>query len=143
MLFRLNPAMPTQAYDTYRLVAPVNTHYRDATCVEVDCPNYINGWKTVVDTSSVLGARQAQYIRMQSGRSFTVMESGPMVTFTFPAGQRCFSGHKVPLEREPLYVVRGGDWRAVTRSPRRVDASEWRDRFEENQGVLHDAIEKG
>ena len=46
-------------YKTYRAVAPVKTHFRPATCAEVDCQNYVNGWKTVVPSSS----DHAQYIR--------------------------------------------------------------------------------
>jgi hypothetical protein len=120
--FRLEPRMPAHAYTTYELIRPRSTHYRPATCAEVSCAAYANGWRTTLDVSTPMGARQANYIRLQSGRRFTVREFPPSgaVEFTFPAGQQCFAAHRLPLEREPLYVVRGGDHRGNPRQERRV-----------------------
>lgn len=112
MLNRIQPAGPVQAYKTYQVISPVSTHYRDGTCAEAGCLDHRNGWRTTVDEATDLGARQAQYIRKQSGRRYTEARTEVGLTaFTFEAGQRCFRTHKVPLGRPELYVVRDGDWR--------------------------------
>jgi hypothetical protein len=113
---RPEPNLAPHEYKTYRLSAPLATHFRDATCQEVDCGAYANGWRTTVDVSTDLGRKQANYIRLLSARAFTVVETGTLVEFTFPAGQTCFAQHKVPLERDVTYRVVGGDHRG---NPRR------------------------
>src|SRR6476620_8795741 len=95
--FRLPPAMGPEAYKTYEIRSPLATHYRDATCAEVDCEASAYGWRTTVDVGTELGRKQANYIRLLSARSFTVVENGTLVSFTFPAGQACFVEHKVPV----------------------------------------------
>jgi len=147
--FRITPGLPVQAFKTYALSAPLSTHYRPARCEEVNCPNYAAGWRTVVDVSTDLGQRQAKYITGASGRKFTtngVPDSTDMlVTFTFPPGQQCFASHTVPLEREPIYVVRDGDWRGNPTGRRRqhVRAADWVDDFASHQAELIKEIEKG
>lgn len=145
--FRLGPRLPAHAYTTYQLLRPKATHYRPATCEEVQCEANTRGWRTQIDTNTPMGARQANYIRLQSGRSFTTREvplSG-LVVFTFPAGQQCFAQHRVPLEREPLYVVRNGDHRGNPRQERRVHIrpADWVDDFASHQDTLATEISKG
>jgi len=91
-------------YRTYQIVAPKPTHFRPATCEEVDCANWRSGWVTMLPE----GDARADYIRHASGRHFTEGREAGMVTFTFPAGQKCFGAadHRVPLERDPLFNVR-------------------------------------
>lgn len=138
----LPPALRT----TYQLLAPLETHWRPATCAEVDCPAYLYGWLTVVDPASDLGQRQAHYIRTQSGRKFTEEPTPGGIEFRFEPGQICFRQHQAPLEREPLYVVRGGDHRG---DPLGIGAREhtrpeyWVEDFAEHQQALADAHERG
>ena len=33
---------------TYRAIKPISTHFRQGTCQEVSCLNYLNGWKTIL-----------------------------------------------------------------------------------------------
>jgi hypothetical protein len=89
--------------------------------------------------------RQANYIGNHSGRAFKARLENMMVVFTFPAGQQCFTEHRVPLEREPLYVVRGGDHRGNPREERRVHprGSLWVEDMQERLGQLTDEIKKG
>jgi hypothetical protein len=98
----------------------------------------------VVDTSTSVGRKQANYIRLHSGRSFTFTQAGSIVTFTFAASQNCFSQHQVPLERDPIYRIKGGDWRGnpcrVPTIPLRGDA--WVDDFGENQEKVKERIER-
>lgn len=146
MIHRLTPALPPQAMKTYALAAPLQTHFRPATCAEVDCPNYLHGWRTVVDETSELGREQAAYIRTQAGRRFEATREGGLTTFTFEAGQECFATHQQPLEREPIYLVKEGDWRGNPRgtSPRVHTRPEfWVEDFGTHQQHLADRIKEG
>lgn len=146
--FRIAPAMPVSAYKTYELKAPIATHYRIATCQEVECEQYARGWITRCDTSTDIGVRQAKYIVDKSGRAFREITSAnhPNIrAFKFSPGQRCFATHQVSLERNVLYVVRGGDWRGNPRGERRVHtkAEHWVEDFSEHQSKLANEIQKG
>lgn len=146
--FRIAPRMPPSAYKTYALRLPPATHYRKARCEEVDCRANANGWVTHIDVSTDLGQRQAKYVVDKSGRTFleTTSISTPYLReFRFPPGQQCFADHQVPLEREPLYVVQGGDWRGNPRGEQRVHtrAADWVEDFAEHQARIAAEIEKG
>lgn len=142
---RVAPLAGPQAYVTYRIVAPRATHYRPATCAEVDCPAYAHGWRTTICVTTELGAEQARYIRDRSGRAFyaTEPDAAGMVTFTFPVGQRCFREHTVRLDREAHYWRLAGDWRQYDRPMRHANAIDWRDDFGEHQQKLADRWEQG
>lgn len=142
-LNRIEPGMPPGAYQQYELNAPMRTHYRQATCTEVDCPARQHGWRMGFDVSIVEKANAVKWIRLHSGRSFTTEQVGNSVVLTFPAGQDCFETHQVPLEREPFYVIRGGDWRAQTSAPQRYREADWVDHFANHQDKLATRIEQG
>lgn len=108
---RIKPKAPAQFFKTYTIASPVETHYRDASCKEVECQHYLKGWVTALDISTVNGASTANWIRMHSGRAFTYTQTGLVVKFVFPPGQRCFIQHKVSLQRPEFFIVQGGDWR--------------------------------
>ena len=115
-LNRIQPQGPAAAYKTYSIARPMATHWRKATCAEVECSGHLNGWQTFVDESDDKGQAQAYYIRRESGRGFTEEFNEHGVTvFTFTAGQTCFSSgdeaHRVLLDREAFYAVQRGDWR--------------------------------
>lgn len=143
---RIIPQLGAEQYKTYQLLAPVPTHFRPGTCEQADCHAYRYGWVTRVDESTELGQRQAHYIRRQSGRSFTEEREAGLAVFRFPAGQPCFRRHQISLEREPLYLVKDGDFRGNPRgtAPRRhVRAADWQEDFAEHQQNIASAIEKG
>lgn len=147
-LFRVEPKMPPALYRTFEISSPLSTHWRMATCTEVECQASQRGWRTVIDTSTPEGAERANYIRLHSGRAYTVAETpgSPHVAFTFPAGQRCFAQHKVRLERPELFVVREGDWRGNPRgtAPRRHSRAEhWVEEFGLHQDRLADRYKQG
>jgi hypothetical protein len=144
---RILPNLPAADYRTYQLLAPRPTHFRPASCAEVECEAHQNGWQSIVDTSTELGRRQADYIRREAGRRYSEQadEHGRAV-FTFPAGQRCFADHQVSLDRAPLYVVRDGDWRGNPRGtePRiHTRPADWVDDFATHQDRLARLIERG
>jgi hypothetical protein len=105
-----------------------------ATCEEVSCQHYLNGWHSAIDESTDLGQRQAHYIRKQSGRGFAEYPgrewNGKMIdaltaanrplsdfepvgdnitVFEFKPGQACFQSdsHMKPQAYNPLYLVGG------------------------------------
>lgn len=143
--YRIEPKMGPESYTTYQVLQPKTSHFRPATCAEVSCQRARNGWRSVMDVSTVDGRKQANWIRLKSGRTFTFAQAGHVVTFTFAAGQRCFEKHTVWLQREPLLRVAGGDWRG---NPRRTPTvalkpQDWIDHFGEHQLALSDEQKKG
>ncbi len=145
-LNRLPVKAGPEAFKTYQIVAPLKTHWRPATCDEVDCQKRAKGFQAQIDVSTDLGRRQAHYIENLAGLRYRRQVMGMMVIYTFPAGQRCFDPHKVPLEREPLYIVRGGDHRGNPRgTPKRAHrtGSLWVEDFAEHQDRIATAIERG
>lgn len=146
--FRIAPKLGAELMKSYEIRAPRETHFRVGTCEEAECEAYRHGWRTAVDVGTELGARQAFYIRNTSGRRFTEArsESDGRIMFTFEPGQKCFREHPIPLEREPLYIVRDGDHRGNPhRTEARVHASaaDWVDDFATHQSALAERIERG
>lgn len=138
---------PTQT-KTYEISAPVQTHYRPATCEEAGCLAHRHGWRTAVDVGSTLGAQQAAYIRARSGRRFREEPGdGTIVYFAFEAGQACFASasHRVPLERPALFVVRDGDFRGNPSGRTRTHTrpADWVEDFAGHQQGLADAHNQG
>lgn len=140
----LDRTLPIGAYKTYVIAQPLATHFRHATCAEIECPGYLNGWVTVVPSDSP----QAVYIRTGSKRHFVEQPAGAgLAEFRFAAGQRCFGAerHKVPVGRPPLYVVRDGDRRGnpTGRQMQHATPEDWRDDLGEHQLKIIDARQKG
>lgn len=138
------PKGPPEAYKTYRMVSPPS-HRRKASCEEVGCIRWKNGWKTCLDVSDPKHAEAATWIRMKSGRKFTVEETGTGVTFYFPPGQDCFRGHTVPYKPHVL-LVQGGDWRGNplgTPTLRHSSMENWVEDFAENQSAVRDRVNRG
>lgn len=145
---RLAPAGAPELYKTYAISSPLSTHTRVASCREVECANHLKGWRTVLDLSTDLGKRQARYIREKSGRRFSAHAktiNSPLLTLDFPPGQECFAEHRVPLHREPFYLIKGGDWRGNPHNIPVVVRNErdWVDDFGDHQQKIKDARERG
>jgi hypothetical protein len=142
--FRVAPKLPASERKTYT----IKQHFRSATCAEVECEPWRNGWTSTFDVSTALGAEQADYVRARSGRAFTVaMIGATLLQFTFKPGQPCFGrdAHRLPVERTPLFVVRDGDYRgnprgtpAVRRRPQ-----DWVEDFALHQGALAERRQRG
>jgi hypothetical protein len=134
------PAMPVQAYQTWSVKSRPDKAIRTV-CEKVGCPQWRNGWESVVDESTDLGRGQAAYIRA-SGRTFRQQKTAVGLTvFRFESGQRCFADHQTMPEK---YVVRGGDYRGAV-GPLRVHrrASDWVEHVQEHMGRLLDERAKG
>ena len=149
--FRVPSSVPAYMLKTYEIRAPLETHFRPATCAEIDCPNYLNGWVTVVDESTELGQRQLHYIRHESGRKYKRAGDDGVASstsiFEFEPGQRCFAsaGHRIRVERAELFVVRDGDWRGnpTGRTRTHVRPADWLDDFGTHQLRVSEARERG
>lgn len=145
-LFRPQPVGPAALYQTYQLLRPARTHFRKATCAEVECPNRERGWKTIIDLSTKLGQQQANYIRLHSGRHFSsYKKDGDLIVFEFPAGQNCFTSHRIDLEREPIFRKKGGDFRGnpLGLPTQTLRPRDWLDDFGEHQEKLAAEQQKG
>lgn len=130
-------------YQTYAILAPISTHFRKGTCAEAECANHLNGWITRVPAGSAMEAM------VRSSRRHWVSENlmpGGVIEFRFEPGQQCFlAPHNVRLEREELFVVRGGDDRGNPRGNKRLHASpaDWTEDFMEHQAGLVEEAERG
>lgn len=146
---RIEPRGPVSMYRTYQLSQPVGTHWRRATCREVECEQFTKGWTTILDLKVQQQAAASYYIEHDRSRTHlrTVLRDG-RVSYWFEPGQEFFSSddhaHLVPLERDPFAIIRDGDYRGNdTGRVERVPLSEWAERFGENQLNLKEAQDRG
>lgn len=148
--FRIQPAGRADQYKTYGIASPVSTHWRPATCEEVGCEHFTEGWSTRVQAGD-----HADFVRRVCKgevdgirrHALEQAEADGWVLFIFEAGQRCFKQgeHVAPLDRPQLFLVRGGDWRGNPRGDvRRFSGPDpWVNDFGEHQDRLRRTIEGG
>src|ERR1044071_6694086 len=72
---RVAPKMAPEAYRSFEVHQPAQTHYQSVTCKRADCADYRDGWISRFDGSTPEGKRWAAAIRA-SGRRFTVTTEG-------------------------------------------------------------------
>lgn len=78
-----------------------------AACEDAGCESWQYGWDSLIDERTPLGARQAGYIRAQSGRTFRELSAPDGLTvFRFERRQRCFAEHRTRPARL-LVATRG------------------------------------
>ena len=86
----------------WRAARPKVTHWREVSCREAGCSQYLRGWQTILPASDTANVG---YIR-RSGMGFREETEGQLVRFTFEPGQECFTGrageHRVLIERDPI-----------------------------------------
>lgn len=144
-LSRPAPLMDAAAYKTYEMRSPLATHFRAATCAEVDCPHYLNGWRVNWDNLTP----DLQEAVTKSGRKYRLeVVSATESWLIFEAGQPCFrvSQHRARIDRPPLYIVRDGDFRGNPRGTKarlHQRAADWVEDFATHQQAIADQIEKG
>lgn len=164
--FRVTPPLPVESYKTYRVVAPLATHWREATCAEVDCGPHLNGWVTIlpagddrialVKTSGrrfheyrdVLPEHVAERLPNADPESRGPRSLGPgLIAFYFEPGQRCFEAvqHRLRVGRPELFIVRDGDHRGNPSGDKRVHtrAEDFVEDMAENQDRLKTIVERG
>lgn len=146
-LNRLPAALPATAMQTFQIVAPKETHTRGASCEDVECQAYKNGWRMRIDLQTPLGQAQGRYIKYDSGRSYKVIgQQDGIVELEFAPNQPCFAEHRVRTDRPEIYRVKGGDHRGnplktLTRVHKKPEF--WVEEFAENQDRLKTQIERG
>ncbi|MFB7440254.1 hypothetical protein ACFC01_18155 [Streptomyces mirabilis] len=142
MVNRIDPNMPVGAYQTYSITAPRDTTV-EAACEHVGCPQWRQGWDSVIDERTELGKAQAHYIRHRSKRTFreTRTDAG-LTVFRFESGQRCFAEHRT---RPEIYLVRDGDHRGnpTGRTRQHTRPADWVEDMTENQGRIVDLQQRG
>lgn len=145
---RFPPTGRPDQWRSFQIVMPRATHYRKASCDEVDCDPFLKGWTTTVDERTELGQSQAYYIRHDAGRGFREerLPDG-RTAFHFPPGQRCFKSdeHLQPTGKPELYIARDGDWRGnpTGRVTRHDNPDHWVEEFAENQEIIATQIARG
>lgn len=126
---------------TYSIVRPPDTHTAPATCAQVDCDFYTNGWETIIDPTTDLGQRQTAYIEADRRPKTSSQLADGRIVYTFPPGVECFASHVRSLDREPLYLLRRGTAGRYTGPARHYDnPAQWVEDFADNQQKLTDII---
>jgi hypothetical protein len=133
--------MDIRTHKMYIIDAPLVSHFRPGTCAEANCGPHLHGWRSgPFNPLHSEDAVRIAYIRQGSERRFTEESTPSGIVFTFEPGQRCFGSdrHRVPLEREPNYLVREGGG-LITHGR----ADQWVDDFATHQQGIADARERG
>lgn len=145
---RWAPQGPVQAYETFHIRTPRGPEFeRPATCEEVECSAWANGWVTRVPFGSDL----EQAIRAERGRRPWTSEQhdGTTVAFTYTPGTPCFRAgqhrRSVRPDMPQLFVVRDGDWRGnpTGRVRRHTRPEDWVEHLQENTSQVAERIERG
>ncbi len=134
--------MPRGAYRNYAIRAPRKTHMRPATCQEVDCPAYANGW----EIQKELLTPELLYAATNSGRRFReerVAEGRTLLKFY--AGQPCFASHEVSLERPAFFYAGPGrnETFSIHRATQFQRPEDWQDDMQTNLDVVRKIRERG
>jgi len=87
----------------WRISRPAGPDYwKDASCAEVNCKNYVRGWRTILPSTD-LG--NIEWVR-RSGMEFTEEQQDGLIVFHFAPGQQCFDGalgrHRIAHDRDPV-----------------------------------------
>ena len=98
-------------------------HWREATCAEVGCINYMTGWRTILPVGD---AGNLDFIR-RSGLDFREEREDGLIVFIFAPGQECFTGqageHRIEVGRDPI----------LTKNRRVMEPLEWMDNWNDHQ----------
>lgn len=140
-LNRVTPRGPVAGMVTYGIRSPISTHTRPGTCEEVNCPQWRDGWTTIVPAGSDQADLLAQVERGHSPDGirrvpYAKTPDGGNVQWYYAAGTPCFraTAHRVSLDRPEIYIKRAGDWRRDLGLIRKHDRPEhWVEDFATNQ----------
>lgn len=133
---------PATAYSTWAIIAPPD-RWRPATCEDVDCGYWRQGWVTTVPAGGAL-----EHTLKASGRRWSTAVPNPdgTVSYTYAPGTPCFraSEHRAHRDEDDVYIRLDGHHTRYT-GGRTVHSGPvpWRDELGENQERLREAIERG
>lgn len=142
------PTLPPQAMVTYEANAPLDTHWRAATCAEVECKAYLQGWTSDMFPNSADEARilKIYEAEIRKGQITTSLTPEKFIRYHFPPGTECFRRiwHRLPLERPALFTVRTGDFRGTDGVIRTFkDGEQWVDAFATHQDKIATEVNRG
>lgn len=140
--------LPPGAMQTYEATAPLETHWRPATCEEVECKAWAQGWTADVPPNSDDEVRIKQTYDAEIRRGAVISSRTPegFTRYHFPAGTACFRRvwHKLPLERDAIFTVRSGDHRGTDGVIRQFDkGADWVDHFATHQDGISKLVNRG
>lgn len=134
--------LPVGGMQTYQIAAPRSTHWRSATCEEIGCHAYANGWMT-----PVLAGSSDEVLLRSAGRKWTHIERAAdgFLHYYFAAGTRCLGAarHRVRIDRPELFVLRDGDWRWLGEPKVFGDPADWVDHFANHQDRIATLVNRG
>jgi len=147
--FRFTPAGPASAYQTFEIKTPKGPQFeRPATCEEVNCDAWRNGWITRVPAASEL--EHTVRLARHQHPWLTEHVDGAELVFTFAPGIPCFraSQHRLPVRPDlpQMFLVKDGDWRGNPRGtqPRIHQRPEdWVEHAQEVTESVKQRIERG
>lgn len=150
-VMQMAPLADPRAYRTFRVVAPVSSHWRRVSCAEYACADWTNGFFIDIDTSTDLGMAQYEYLSKKDKSRKGIMQrmTWTIVRFTYPPGSRPFDGnaheHYHPIGRPPYYLVHDGDWRGNPTGFKRFfqRPEDWVDMSANHQDQLAHNVQKG
>lgn len=139
---RLGPRMPPQYYKNYRISTPLETHYRRATCQEIDCEAFRDGWTMHKEKLTP----QMLFAIKQSRRKYREINMAPGETYlVFEPGQVCFKApqHRVSLERPEFYFAGRGLYTIFNErtATRHTKPEFWIEDMQEHLDTIRKAIE--
>lgn len=145
---RATPQLPPGAMQTFEVDAPLETHWRRATCEEVECAAYTQGWSSDVppDSDGEIRIKQIYDNEIRRGKVTTTKTPEGFIRYHFPAGTECFRRiwHRLPLEREATFTLRSGDYRGTDGIIRTFkDGPEWVDAFATHQDNIAQLVDRG
>lgn len=129
-------------FRNYAIRAPRKTHYRPATCEEVGCLAYQNGWtlhKEMLTAELLYAAtnsrRKYKEVQVSEGKTLLVYE----------AGQPCFASHEVPLERPAFFYAGPGtpDTFSTRRATKFDRPEDWTDSMQTGLDKIRALRERG
>lgn len=150
--FRFDPAGPASSYETFGIQRPRSPEaWVPATCEDVGCEAWRNGWVTRVPKVDSGGLSAAMQSAIRQGRlPAAVMDEPDALAYTFAPGTPCFraSTHRKLARPDipDLFVVRGGDWRGNPRgTPTRVHKrpEDWAEHLHESTDAVAARLERG
>jgi len=115
-------AKPKQV-EHWALKAPIGSHFRPATCEEVNCDDYTHGWDTLIPPT-LPGQQLVAMIRevYQPGQYTVTQDELGGTVYRFAAGTPCLRRvrHRIRSERDYLYLAGNHGF---------VPSDEWADRL--------------
>jgi hypothetical protein len=138
---------------SYRAIAPIGSHFRDATCAEVNCDKYVNGWwialnpKDETHQQTVIDLKERTNLKYKTMQHIDPVNGKPngFIRYEFYPGQECLqntinktrynqSWHKVSLER-PVITIKKEHNRYVKK-----EHSQWVDEMDDHLHELKKEI---